>query len=138
MKSEKIESSILFATLLPLQLAGIRTDRKTGHTTPANYMKPLSSCLRETKLKENMRSEILAVIAQVGMFTFIITSMLAMGLSLTVKQIMDPLRNIWVVLLASGEQALELEDPETSGRQVVFDPGGKWIAAGNDEGFITV
>lgn len=101
-------------------------------------MEPVSSCLRETKLKENKRSEFLAVIAQVGMFTFIITSTLAMGLSLKVKQIMDPLRNIWVMLLATGEQALELEDPEISGRQFVFNPGGKWIAAGNDEGFITV
>ena len=45
-------------------------------------------------------SEILTVIAQVSIFTFIITSMLAMGLSLTVKQIVDPLRNMRVVLLA--------------------------------------
>ena len=45
-------------------------------------------------------SEILSVVAQVAIFTFIITSMLAMGLSLTVKQIIDPLRNLKVVLLA--------------------------------------
>lgn len=45
-------------------------------------------------------SEIITVIAQLSAFTFIITSMLAMGLSLTVKQILDPLRNVRVVLLA--------------------------------------
>ena len=45
-------------------------------------------------------SEILAVVAQVSIFTFIITSMLAMGMSLTVKQIIDPLKNVKVVLLA--------------------------------------
>lgn len=45
-------------------------------------------------------SEILAVVAQVAIFTFIITSMLAMGMSLTVKQIIDPLKNVKVVLLA--------------------------------------
>ena len=45
-------------------------------------------------------SEILTVIAQLAALTFIVTSMLAMGLSLTTKQIIDPLRNIRVVLLA--------------------------------------
>jgi BASS family bile acid:Na+ symporter len=45
-------------------------------------------------------SEIIVVIAKISALTFIITSMLAMGLSLTVKQIMDPLRNVKVVLLA--------------------------------------
>jgi BASS family bile acid:Na+ symporter len=45
-------------------------------------------------------SEILTVIAQLAAFTFIITSMLAMGLSLTMKQIIDPLRNVRVVILA--------------------------------------
>ena len=45
-------------------------------------------------------SEIITVIAQLSAFTFIITSMLAMGLSLTIKQIVDPLRNLRVVLLA--------------------------------------
>ena len=45
-------------------------------------------------------SEIISVIAQISALTFIITSMLAMGLSLTVKQIMDPLKNVKVVLLA--------------------------------------
>ncbi len=45
-------------------------------------------------------SEALTVITTISAFTFIITSMLAMGLSLTVKQIMDPLRNVKVVLLA--------------------------------------
>ena len=45
-------------------------------------------------------SEIVTVIAQLSALTFILTSMLAMGLSLTVKQIVDPLRNVRVVLLA--------------------------------------
>ena len=45
-------------------------------------------------------SEIIRVIAQLSALTFIITSMLAMGLSLTLKQIMDPPRITRVVLLA--------------------------------------
>jgi len=45
-------------------------------------------------------SEALTVITQLSALTFIITSMLAMGLSLTVKQIIEPLRNVKVVLLA--------------------------------------
>ena len=45
-------------------------------------------------------SEIIGVIAQLSALTFILTSMLAMGLSLTIKQIVDPLRNVRVVLLA--------------------------------------
>ena len=45
-------------------------------------------------------SEIISVLANLSAFTFIITSMLAMGLSLTVKQIMDPLRNARMVILA--------------------------------------
>ena len=45
-------------------------------------------------------SEIITVLANLSTFTFIITSMLAMGLSLTVKQIMDPLRNARMVILA--------------------------------------
>jgi BASS family bile acid:Na+ symporter len=45
-------------------------------------------------------SEIITTIAKLSALTFIITSMLAMGLSLTIKQIMDPLRNVRMVLLA--------------------------------------
>ncbi len=45
-------------------------------------------------------AEIVGVIAQISALVFILTSMLAMGLSLTVKQILDPLRDIKVVLLA--------------------------------------
>jgi len=45
-------------------------------------------------------SEIIAVIAQISALTFILTSMLAMGLSLTVKLIIDPLKNVKIVLLA--------------------------------------
>ena len=45
-------------------------------------------------------SEIIGVIAKLAALTFILTSMLAMGLSLTVRQIVDPLKNVKVVLLA--------------------------------------
>jgi BASS family bile acid:Na+ symporter len=45
-------------------------------------------------------SETLIIIAKLSAFTFIITSMLAMGLSLTIKQIIDPLRNVRMVLTA--------------------------------------
>ncbi len=45
-------------------------------------------------------SEIVTVIAKISALTFILTSMLAMGLSLTVKQIVEPLKNVKVVLLA--------------------------------------
>lgn len=45
-------------------------------------------------------SDIVTVIAKISALTFILTSMLAMGLSLTVKQIVEPLKNVKVVLLA--------------------------------------
>jgi predicted Na+-dependent transporter len=45
-------------------------------------------------------SDIITAIAQISAMTFVLTSMLAMGLSLTIKQIVDPLRNTRVVLLA--------------------------------------
>ncbi len=45
-------------------------------------------------------SEILTVIAQISVLTFIITSMLAMGLSLTIAQIAEPLKDVRRVLLA--------------------------------------
>jgi BASS family bile acid:Na+ symporter len=45
-------------------------------------------------------SEILTVIAQISVLTFIITSMLAMGLSLTIAQIVEPLKDARRVLLA--------------------------------------
>jgi BASS family bile acid:Na+ symporter len=44
--------------------------------------------------------ELVAVLANVSVLVFVVSSMLAMGLSLTVKQIVDPLRNIRLVLLA--------------------------------------
>ena len=56
-------------------------------------------------------SEIISVIAQISALTFILTSMLAMGLSLTVKQIMDPLRNTRVVLLALPPKVTTIQDP---------------------------
>jgi BASS family bile acid:Na+ symporter len=45
-------------------------------------------------------SEIVAVITQIAIVIFVVTSMLAMGLSLTVPQISQPLKNIWLVILA--------------------------------------
>ena len=42
-------------------------------------------------------SEIITTIAKLSALTFIITSMLAMGLSLMVKQIMDSLRYVQVI-----------------------------------------
>ena len=45
-------------------------------------------------------SEILAVIGQISVLTFIITSMLAMGLSLTIAQIAEPLKDVRRVLFA--------------------------------------
>jgi BASS family bile acid:Na+ symporter len=44
-------------------------------------------------------SETLTTIAGLALNLFIITSMLAMGMSLTVKQIMEPLRNVRMVIL---------------------------------------
>jgi BASS family bile acid:Na+ symporter len=45
-------------------------------------------------------SEILTVIAQISVLTFVITSMLAMGLSLKIAQIVEPLKDARRVLLA--------------------------------------
>lgn len=45
-------------------------------------------------------SDIIQVILQLSVLVFVITSMLAMGLSLTVRQIIDPLRNARLVILA--------------------------------------
>lgn len=45
-------------------------------------------------------SEILSVIMQLSMFVFVISSMLSMGLSLTMGQIIEPLRNVRLVVLA--------------------------------------
>jgi BASS family bile acid:Na+ symporter len=44
--------------------------------------------------------EIISVIAQLSVLTFVLSSMLAMGLSLTIQQIWDPLRNVRLVILA--------------------------------------
>jgi predicted Na+-dependent transporter len=44
-------------------------------------------------------NEILTTIASLALNLFIVTSMLAMGMSLTVKQILDPLRNVRMVVL---------------------------------------
>lgn len=45
-------------------------------------------------------SEFLQVIAGLSGVLFVVTSMLAMGLSLTVPQIVEPLRNVRLVILA--------------------------------------
>ena len=47
-----------------------------------------------------MRNDILTTIASLTLNLFVITSMLAMGMSLTVKQIMNPMRNVRLVVLA--------------------------------------
>lgn len=46
-----------------------------------------------------MLNEILITISSVALNLFIITSMLAMGMSMTVKQIIDPLRNVRLLAL---------------------------------------
>lgn len=46
-----------------------------------------------------MLNEILITISNLALNLFIITSMLAMGMSLTVKQIIEPLRNVRLVVL---------------------------------------
>ena len=46
-----------------------------------------------------MLSDVLVTITQVGMLVFIVASMAAMGLGLTIKQIVEPLRDIRMVLL---------------------------------------
>jgi BASS family bile acid:Na+ symporter len=47
-----------------------------------------------------MEGEILAVILNVALLAFVVTSMLAMGFSLTVPQIIEPLKDVRLVLLA--------------------------------------
>ena len=44
--------------------------------------------------------DIIAVIANIAVIAFVVASMLAMGLSLTVKQVTDPLRNLRLVAIA--------------------------------------
>ena len=44
--------------------------------------------------------EIISVIARLSVLTFVLSSMLAMGLSLTIQQIWDPLRSVRLVILA--------------------------------------
>lgn len=45
-------------------------------------------------------SELLTAVAQISGLLFIITSMLAMGMSLTIAQILEPLKNVRLVILA--------------------------------------
>lgn len=47
-----------------------------------------------------MEGEILNVISKVSLLVFVVSSMLAMGLSLTVGQIVEPLRSVRLVLVA--------------------------------------
>lgn len=60
---------------------------------------------------EHPMTEIITVIAQISALTFILTSMLAMGLSLTVKQIMNPLRNSRLTLLTLLPKVTTTEGP---------------------------
>lgn len=46
--------------------------------------------------------EVLGTIVQVSVLVFVVSSMLAMGLSLTVPQIIEPLKNVKLVLFALG------------------------------------
>ncbi len=46
-----------------------------------------------------MISETLATVAQVGVLAFVVTSMLGLGMSLTVSQIIDPLRNVRLLVI---------------------------------------
>ncbi len=45
-------------------------------------------------------SDVVAVITQISILVFVVTSMLAMGLSLTIPQIVQPLKNVRLVILA--------------------------------------
>ena len=47
-----------------------------------------------------MDGEILSVILNVSVLAFVITSMLAMGFSLTIPQVVEPLRNVRLVVFA--------------------------------------
>lgn len=47
-----------------------------------------------------MEGEVLSVILQVSLLVFVVSSMLAMGLSLTVGQVVEPLRSVRLVLAA--------------------------------------
>ena len=49
-------------------------------------------------------NEFFEALAQISGLLFVVTSMLAMGLSLTVPQIMQPLRNMRLVMLAARVQ----------------------------------
>jgi predicted Na+-dependent transporter len=55
----------------------------------------LGSCFR----RFDVLNEILSTIAKLALYLFVITSMLSMGMSLTVKQIIAPLRNARLVVL---------------------------------------
>lgn len=47
-----------------------------------------------------MEGEILGVVLKVSLLVFVVSSMLAMGLNLTVRQIVDPLRSVCLLLIA--------------------------------------
>lgn len=47
-----------------------------------------------------MEGEILDVVLKVSLLAFVVSSMLAMGLSLTVKQIVEPLRSVRLVVIS--------------------------------------
>lgn len=51
-------------------------------------------------MKETPVSDILTTIAQVSILIFVVTSMIALGLSLTVREILTPLKNARLVVMA--------------------------------------
>ena len=55
--------------------------------------------------------EIAVVITQIAILIFVVTSMLAMGLSLTIPQIMQPLKNVRLVILALAANFLLSKKP---------------------------
>lgn len=57
-----------------------------------------------------MISEMLATVAQVGILAFVVTSMLGLGMSLNMNQIIDPLRNVRLlaIILAANFVAVPL------------------------------
>ena len=65
-----------------------------------------------------MPNEILTTIAGLALNLFVITSMLAMRMSLTVKQIVVPLRNVRMVVLALGGNFVLV--PAQMGKNLIY------------------
>ena len=71
-------------------------------------------------------NDILVTLAQLSVLVFVISSMLSMGLSLTIKQIMDPLRNTRLVILGESGSIYEypLSTIRIGGMNVPVGGGG--------------